>query len=86
MSVSSISVEELQNEWDKLVNTYNMTVRNTSGCGSRGQIYIDNAYQLMIDFSNNQPDFKPSLPKRTTCYNDGFGGMATGLGSFSNRW
>ena len=61
-----------QEEFLGLLNSYNTTIRVTSGCGERGQIYIDEEWKRLRAFVNKHPEFEGRLPKKHLCDDDGY--------------
>lgn len=60
--------------WNHLLQTYYNTINMTSGCGSRGQIYVDQAYNNLVEFCYNHSEFKSQLPKKHKCQDDKING------------
>ncbi len=76
--------ESLDSKFSSLIFEYNHSIRFTAGCGSRGQYYINAAWEKLQNFVKEHPEFESEMPK--TKYrqrDDGTGGMATGLATFA---
>ena len=61
------------------------TILATSGCGKRGDIYLDEAYEKMQKSYNElteEEQKQVDLPRKVKCSDDGTGGIRTGLGFF----
>lgn len=80
--ILSIEKQKLQKSFNELIIIYPSTIRSTTGCGSRGQIYIDSAWEKLNAFANAHPEFRSRVPEKTICSNDGFGGFASGFSNF----
>lgn len=70
--------------YNELLDTYNITIRTTSGCGERGQTYIDDAYNKAKAFWDEHEEalteIGASKPIKTEmCRDDGYGGAFTGI-------
>jgi len=60
---------------------YFMILDTTTGCGKRGQHYIDNAYENVLTAFKNLSDVekqKVNLPSKYMCRDDGTFGIAAG--------
>lgn len=73
----------LQDQFDNLMSRYYTTLRGTAGCGDRAQGYINAEYAKLSKFANEHPEFKAKLPEKHIADDDGTGGMATGLATFT---
>jgi hypothetical protein len=72
-----------EQEFSSLMRKYQHAVQLTAGCDSRGQYYIDKAYDDLQEFVNAHPEFAERTPtRREQCTDDGAGGVATGLATF----
>ena len=78
---SEYKKRKLNDNFDSLIRGYHATVRSTAGCGSRGQMYIDTAWDKIDSFARSHPEFRPRVPKKTVQHDDGYGGFGSG---FSN--
>jgi hypothetical protein len=76
--------KEEREEWEKLLRRYSATIESTSGCGSRGQSYIDTAYKKMETFVRGKTGYR--LPQKYICQDDGTGGFASGLSAMARRF
>lgn len=75
---------ELESEFNTLINRYYRTIQITAGCGDRAQGYIDSEWKNLAKFADEHPEFKSRLPKsKQRSYDDGTGGMATGMATFA---
>ena len=75
---------DTQQEFQQLLNAYHSTVRTTSGCGSRGQMYINGAHEALQNFAQEHPEYKSEVPRKENCSDDGAGGFSTGRSRM--RW
>lgn len=73
-------------EYRSELRRYESTLRTTSGCGFRGQLYIDAAYERLEDAVAAIPEAelngrtrKQYLPQKGKCLDDGMDGRLTGL-------
>lgn len=67
-------------QFEQLYREYSIAVETTTGCGSRGQHYIDNAWDKMVEFSKLHPEIdKKMLGCKHICTNDGTSGLASGV-------
>ena len=73
----------LQDQFDDLIRGYERILRYTAGCGSSFQGEIDSEYALLVNFTNEHPEFKNRLPKKRIAEDDGTGGLATGMAIFA---
>jgi len=71
------SIDEI--EYDSLIREYEHSIEFTSGCGERGQFYIDTAFQKLKEWIESHPGTPEKLPRRHICQNDGTDGVSTGL-------
>lgn len=66
--------------------SYDAAIRTTEGCGSRGQLYIDAAYETLArtydDLCETQKDMVGNLPRKAICSDDGMHGFPTALGAW----
>jgi hypothetical protein len=79
---------EIISEMNSLIRNYRITCDSTSGCGSRGQGYIDSALEKidrLIEKHPEIPELKQMRPRRYICQNDGMGGMSGFGRAFYNR-
>jgi hypothetical protein len=59
---------------------YTISCETTEGCGSRGQMYIDQAWDELQTFCITHPEFAKAMPRaKYQCKNDGAGGTNTGF-------
>jgi hypothetical protein len=68
--------------YETALQEYYITLQTTEGCGERAQGYIDRAYDELEKAWNAiqaPPDRRPELPRKQNAYDDGTGGMQTGL-------
>ena len=76
--------EALQSKFHSLMNEYQHSISFTSGCGARGQGYIDNAWSKIENFVSEHPEFAKETPRsKYISRDDGTGGFATGMGTFA---
>jgi len=73
-----------EDKFNTLLSDYHGSIRFTEGCGSRGQHYIDNAYEKLYTFVKENPQFVNRLPQKYTCHDDGMYGMSGGLAAFAS--
>lgn len=69
--------DQLVKEYNDLYDMLNRTISFVSGCGSRGQCYLDNAYKQLNEFCAQNPQFK--CPPKPISYNDGCYGLSGAL-------
>jgi hypothetical protein len=75
--------------YEKALRDYNITIQTTSGSGSRGDWYIEDAYSklcraysaLSTEDKKNNP-----LPRQHSCSNDGLFGCPTGMATMGMTW
>lgn len=73
--------------YEQALNEYYTTLRVTEGCGARGQVYIDNAFEKVNNAYNNLSESERAqrkLPSKIKCANDGFGGFSSGMAAFAS--
>jgi len=80
---SECKKQKLSVSFDGLIRNYHATIRSTAGCGSRGQRYIDTAWNKIDAFARSHPEFRARVPKKTIQYDDGYGGFASGFSNYS---
>ena len=73
-------------KYQELVNEYRITIETTSGCGLRGQYYIDNAYTKLEKYVRKHPELTIALPRKHRCADDGVGGMSGAFSQMSRRF
>jgi len=75
--------------YKKASREYLVTLEVTSGCGDRGDSYINTAYEKMEkayqSLSDAEKETVGRLPHKQKCENDGCGGMAFGLAATSRN-
>jgi hypothetical protein len=49
-------------KFTELLQNYDITINTTSGCGRRGQIYIDTAYDKLVKFAEKHKEYKCKVP------------------------
>jgi hypothetical protein len=79
----SSTKDAIDEEWDQLIARYYATCESTTGCGSRGQSYIDAAYAKLEKFADDHPKYKSQLPRRVRCVDDGTFGMSSGIAALA---
>ena len=71
-------------EWNKACSEYRRTLEFVSGCGARGQCYIDSAYAKLekahTALSAEERTNVGGLPRKPKCGNDGTSGVSSGFG------
>ena len=65
---------------NKLIRQLRGVMESTSGCGARGQGYIDSAYDKLVQHCQKHPECREDLPRKPVCTDDGAFGCATGMG------
>lgn len=78
-------LSETEQEWKRLYNEYLITIKTTHGCGSRGDYYIEAAYQKLVLFVKEHPNPEFKLPNRYKCFDDGLEGAFSGVASISTN-
>jgi hypothetical protein len=68
-----------EDEWNQLFARYTATCESTSGCGSRGQVYINAALKKLSEFAATHEGFATRLPRRVVCRDDGTFGVSSGI-------
>jgi len=69
-------------EFSQILQRYRTTIKITSGCGRRGQSYIDNEYDNLKAFIKKHPEFTTRVPFKHQCDDDNTGGTSSGMASF----
>lgn len=71
------------------IERYNIVVGGASGCGSRGQLYIDDSYEILKkvhnELSDEQKESNP-LPRKHICRDDGTRGSSYGVSLTAGIW
>lgn len=86
---SADNSDRIVEEFEKLLFRYNRTKHLSSGCGARGQIYIDNEYREVMEFQEKHkhiPSIAMQTVPRFTCDNDGHNGVAAGTSTFLHNF
>ncbi len=76
------NMQEVQHEdeYTKLLKRYHTTIRICRGCGVRGQPDINRAYEELLEFASQHPEFKEGIPGTcATCCDDGAFGTTVGM-------
>lgn len=61
--------------WRCLMNEHKRRLRFTSGCGERGQIYVDESLKKLKDFAKLHPEYQAQVPSSEPVQDDGYSGM-----------
>lgn len=64
-------------KYSQLIKQYYISIETTTGCGARGQEYVDAAYNKLVKFRNEHPEINAPLPPKHLCTDDGHGGAAS---------
>jgi hypothetical protein len=49
--------DKVTEEWRDLLNTYDSLMQSTSGCGERGQFFLDQHFNKIQQFIKDHPEF-----------------------------
>jgi len=79
VAVNQGTTPELIAEFDRLFVRYMHSLEFTAGCGSRGQHYVDDAWEELNKFTKSNPQFEKRVPRKHWCDDDGTGGLSSGL-------
>ncbi len=82
--VKILNIEEERKKLEEkkfatLLKSHNIAISTTAGTGARGQTYIDTAYQELMEFTDEHPEFKSKLPQKGYSSDDGLNGIGVGL-------
>ena len=70
-------------EWRQLTADYDRTCAFTSGCGSRGQEYVDEKHGKLVTYAERHPEYKDKVPPHPESLSGGdragLAGMATAV-------
>lgn len=78
--------DTLDDQFNALLDIYRRSIDLTAGCGERGQFYIDSAHDELVKFGREHPTFANRVPSLYRCHNDGYDGVASGIGHAFSRW
>lgn len=71
------SKESPQEKFNRFVKLYKDTYSFVQGRGMEGQAFLDSAYNNLVKFSEEHPQFKSKIPRKFKVYDDKTGGMKT---------
>lgn len=69
--------------YKQLLDEYNIIIKTTSGCGERGQGYIDEHYDALLEYFNVHKEIllknNCQPPRKFKCGDDGYNGALGGI-------